>query len=282
MSRYENYIMKNNVSSELYAPISSLATTIQVKSWQWARWWTDFPVLWTIEHIEDWKVKKREIIRITARSWDYLTVVRWVAPCPPDDDSNWQWITTFSFDSDDIIHLYITKEHFDQIKLALDDLMDNWNDRLYTTWTWWLNISVTEWNARVWTAEIYFAWWTATLTDNATNYVMLTGAWQITIDTTGRNTDFAKLALITTSWWEITNIVRWKMDTVGWVMSSKAWFRNVSNCVYNTRWELTQFVADSVTYNLTYESWAVKTVSFGQTTYTMTYSNGRLVWVVES
>lgn len=280
MSRYEQYEIKNNVFWTIWTPISSLATTVQLEAWQWARFSAD--MLATLEHTEDNKVKKREIVKITNVSWDSLTIIRKYAQCPSDDDANTQWQVSFSFDAGDTLSAYIDKEHFTQIGKSINDLMDNWNDRLYTTWTWWLNISVTEWNARVWTSEIYFPWWTATLTDNATNYVMLTGASQITIDTTGWNTDFAKLALITTSWWQITSLVRWKMDTVGWVMSSKAWFRNVSNCVYNARWELTQFVADSVTYNLTYERWALKTVSFGQTTYTMTYSNGRLVWVVES
>ena len=136
MSRYTNYHMRNNVFSELYAPISSLATTIQLKEWQWERRWNNFPILATLENIEEWKVLKREIVKITARNWDYLTVVRWSAQCPPNDDSNVQWSTSFSFNSDDKISLYIPKEIFDNIQdwftnvhSELDSLFETLDDR---------------------------------------------------------------------------------------------------------------------------------------------------------
>ena len=136
MSRYTNYHMRNNVFSELYAPISSLATTIQLKEWQWERRWNNFPILATLENIEEWKVLKREIVKITARNWDYLTIVRWSAQCPPNDDSNVQWSTSFSFNSDDKISLYIPKEIFDNIQdwftnvhSELDSLFETLDDR---------------------------------------------------------------------------------------------------------------------------------------------------------
>lgn len=280
MSRYENYAIKNNVFGTLSAPISSLATAIQLWDWQGQRFSEN--MLATLENIENWKVMKREIVLITAISWDTLTVVRKYEPCPSNDDANTQWQVSFSFDAGDTLSAYIDKEHFTQISKSINDLMDNWNDRLRVSWTGWLNIKITEWNARVWTAEIYYAWWTATLIDNAINYVELTGAWQINVSTIWRDTKFVKLAKITTSWWEITNIEHWKMDTVGGVMSASAGFKNISNCVYNAMWELVQFVADSVTYNLTYEKWLLKTISFGEALYTMTYENGRLVSAVES
>lgn len=280
MSRYENYEIKNNVFWTIWTPISSLATTVQLETGQWARFAVG--MLWTLEHIEDNVVKKREIVLITNISWDSLTIVRKFAQCPSNDDANTQWQVSFNFDAGDTISAYIDKEHFTQISKSINDLMDNWNDRLRVSWTGWLNIKITEWNARVWTAEIYYAWWTATLIDNATNYVELTGAGTINVSTIGWDTKFCKLAKITTANGAITNIEHWKMDTVGGVMSASAGFKNVSNCVYNARWELIQFIADSVQYNLTYEKWALKTISFGEALYTMTYSNGRLVSVVES
>ena len=280
MSRYENYEIKNNVFGTLSAPISSLATTIQLWDWQGQRFSVN--QLATLENIENWKVMKREIVLITAINWDVLTVERKYAPCPANDDANTQSQVSYAFSADDTISVYIAKEHFDEISYSINDLMDNWNDRLRVSWTGWLNIKITEWNARVWTAEIYYAWWTATLIDNTTNYVELTGAWQINVSTIWRDTKFVKLAKITTADGAITNIEHWKMDTVGGVMSASAGFKNVSNCVYNARWELIQFIADSVQYNLTYERWALKTISFGEALYTMTYSNGRLVSVVES
>jgi len=280
MSRYENYEIKNNVFGTLSAPISSLATTIQLWDWQGARFAVN--MLATLEHVESNKVTKREIVLITNISGDVLTVVRKYAQCPSSDDANTQSQVSYSFDTDDSLNAYIAKEHFTQISQSINDLMDNGNDRLWVKPNGGLSITVTAGNARVGTAEIYYAGGTATLTDNATNYVELTGAGTINVSTIGRDTKFDKLAKITTADGAITNIEHWKMDTVGGVMSASAGFKNISNCVYNSNWELVQFTADSVVYNLTYELWALKTISFGEALYTMTYSNGRLVSVVES
>ena len=259
MSRYSNYTMKNNVFSTLYAPISALATTIQVESWQWTRWWTSFPMLATLEHIDSWKVLKREIVEITAISWDVLTVVRGFAPCPASDDANAQWTTRFSFDAWDSLSMYIPKEIFDNISDAINDLYNNWSDRIFAKSTGWLWIEITGWNVRVWSQEFEYAWWTATLNDDATNYVMLDWASTIQIDTVGRNQQYVKVAEITTSWWEIVSIHQWRMDAIWWQLGGAAGFRNISNCVYS-RWQLVQFVADWEQYNLTYERWRLKTI----------------------
>lgn len=280
MSRYTNFDMANNVFGTLSTPISSLATTIQVSTGQGARFAVN--MLATLEHMEGNKVTKREIVLITNISGDSLTVVRKYAQCPSNDDANTQSQVSYSFDPDDSLNAYIAKEHFTQISQSINDLMDNGNDRLWVKPNGGLSIIVTAGNARVGTSEIYYAGGTATLTDNATNYVELTGAGTINVSTIGWDTKFDKLAKITTSGGAITNIEHWKMDTVWGVMSASAGFKNVSNCVYNNKWELVQFTADSVQYNLTYERGALKTISFGEALYTMTYSNGRLVSVVES
>ena len=279
MSRYEQYEIKNNVFWTIWTPISSLATTVQLEAWQWARFSAN--MLATLEHIENNKVKKREIVKITNVSWDSLTIIRKYAQCPSDDDANTQWQVSFSFDIGDTLSAYIDKEHFTQISPSINDLMNNWNDRLRVKPTWWLDIEITNWNVRVWSQEYFFIWWTATLTNNATNYVMLDWAWIIQIDTTWRNQQYVKIATIITSWWEITSIHQWKMDTVGWQMWWAAWFKNITSTVY-TKWLLTQFIADGEQYDLTYQNGRVKTITSGEKTYTMTYRLGRLVWTVES
>lgn len=280
--RYDQFIMKNNVFAEIYAPISSLATTIQVKAWQGARFWNEFPQLLTIENFGDnWEVLKREIVELTGVSWDYLNVVRWFAPCPPSDSANGQSQTTFSFSADDKISLYIPKEIFDRIADAIIDLYDNWDDRVFVHSTWWLNIWITAWNIRVWNDEFDYQWWTATLNDNATNYVMIDWSGTITIDTTWRNQQLAKLATIITANGEITSLKRWKIDLIGWELWWWWWFKNISNTIYKW-WLLTYFIADWEEYNLTYQSWRLKTIQTWQKTYTMTYKGWKLVSTVES
>lgn len=280
--RYDQYILKNNVFAEIYAPISSLATTIQVKSWQGARFWNAFPQLLTIENFDDnWKVLKREIVKLTGVAGDVLTVVRGFAPCPPSDDANGQWQSTFSFNADDKISLYIPKEIFDRIADAIVDLYDNGNDRVFVSWTGWLWIQITAWNVRVWNQEFEYSGWTATLNNNATNYVMLDGAWTIVIDTTWRDQKKAKIATIVTSGGEITSLKRWKMDILGGEFGGGGGFKNISNCVYS-KWLLVQFIADWQEWNLTYSKWRLKTATTGEKTYTMTYFWSKLVGAVES
>lgn len=214
MSRYENYEIKNNVFGTLSAPISSLATTIQLWDWQGQRFSEN--MLATLENIENWKVIKREMVLITAISWDILTVVRKYAPCPANDDANTQWQVSYAFSIDDTISAYIDKEHFDNIKKNLDDIYDNWNDRLYVSNAWWLKIHITWWNARVWWGYIQYTGGDITLTDNATNYIMIDWAGTIQLSTSGWDDDYARLAEIITSGWNITNINRWKLDTIWW------------------------------------------------------------------
>lgn len=280
--RYDQFILKNNVFAELYAPISSLATTIQVKSWQGARFWNAFPQLLTLENFDDnWKVLKREIVKLTGVTGDYLTIVRWFAPCPPSDDANAQWTATFSFSADDKISLYIPKEIFDRIADAIIDLYDNWNDRVFITWTGGLWIQITAWNVRVWNEEFEYSWWTATLTDNATNYVMIDWAWTITIDTAWRDQKKVKVATIITSGGQIQSLKRRKIDAIGGELGGGGWFKNISNCVYKG-WLLVQFIADWQEWNLTYERGRVKTATSWEKTYTMTYLRWKLVGAVEN
>lgn len=282
MSIYRNYEARNNVKSELYAPISSLATTVQVASWQWERRWNTFPMLATLENIDtSWVVQKREIVLITARSWDTLTITRKYASCLPSDNDNTQWATSFSFDIGDSISNYIAKEYLDKINEAINDIYDNWDERIKAIPTWWLWIEITDWNVRVWSEEYYFAWWTATLNDNATNYVMLDWAWQISINTTWRNQQYVKVATIITSWWAITSIQQRKIDAIWWVLWWSSWFKNISDCIYKT-WLLIYFIADWEEFNLTYERWRLKTIVSWEKTYTMTYKKWKLIWATES
>jgi len=283
MSIYSNYEARNNVKSELYTPISSLATSIQVASWQWERRWNTFPMLATLENIDNnGVVQKREIVKITARNGDILTVVRKFAPCLANDNANTQWLTSFSFNAGDIISNYIAKEYLDKINEAINDIYDNGDERIKLIPLWWLNIEITDWNVRVGSEEFYFTWGTATLTDNTTNYVMLDGAWEIHITTTDwRNQQYVKVATVETSWWEITDIHQWKMDAIWWVLWGAAWFKNINNVIYKN-WKLVYFVADWEAFNLSYKNWRLTQIISWEKTYTITYKAWRFYMSQES
>lgn len=215
--QYSNFIMKNNVHATLSTALSSIATTIQLTTGQWARFWTEFPQIATLESFDwDWKVVKREIVQITARNDDDLTVVRAFAPCPANDDANSQSQSSVSFSADDQISLYIPKEIFDKIAKSLNDIYDNWTNKLRTELVSWLQVEVNPWSVLVWSAYYDFAGWTITLTDNATNYLEIDEDWNIANNTSGRNDENAKLAIITTAGGSVTNIQDWRLWTVGW------------------------------------------------------------------
>lgn len=215
--QYSNYDMKNNVHATLSTAVSSVATTIQLTSWQWSRFWTTFPQIATLESFdENWKVIKREIVKITWRSGDNLTVVRAFAPCPENDDANSQTQNAISFNADDTISLYIPKEIFDKIADSLNDIYDNWTNNMRTELVSWLQVQVNPWNVMVWSAYYDFAGWTITLTDNATNYLEIDEDWNLANNTTGRNDENTKLAIITTASGSVTNIQDWRLWTVWW------------------------------------------------------------------
>lgn len=215
--QYSNFNMKNNVHATLSTAVSSVATTIQLTSWQWSRFWTTFPQIATLESFdENWKVIKREIVKITWRSGDNLTVVRAFAPCPENDDANSQTQSAISFNADDTISLYIPKEIFDKISDSLNDIYDNGTNNLRTELVSWLEVEVNAWSVLVWSAYYDFAGWTITLTDNATNYLEIDEDWNLANNTSDWNEENTKLAIITTSGWSVTNIKDRRLWTIGW------------------------------------------------------------------
>lgn len=215
--QYSNYDMKNNVHATLSTAISSVATTIQLTAWQGARFWNTFPQIATLESFdENWKVVKREIVQITWRSGDNLTVVRAFAPCPENDDANSQSQNAISFNADDTISLYIPKEIFDIIKKSLNDIYDNGANNMRTEVVSWLQVEVNPWQVLVWSAYYDFAGWAITLTDNATNYLEVDEDGNLANNTTGRNDENTKLAIITTASGSVTNIKDRRLWTVWW------------------------------------------------------------------
>lgn len=282
MSLYWNYTAKNNVRSELYAPISSLATIVQLVSWQGERRGNNFPMLATLENLDsDGKVLKREIVKITEREGDTLTIERKAFPCLPSDDANTQGSVSFSFDIWDTISNYIAKEYIDVINNAINDIYDNGDERIKAIPTGWLWIEITDGNVRVGSEEFYFVWWTTNLVDNATNYVMLNGAGNIIVATDGRNQNYVKVATVITEDGGITSIKQRKMDAVWGVLWGGSWFKNISNCEYN-KWKLVYFIADGEEFVLSYsKTWLLSKVVSGEKTYIIKYDKNKFVWSEE-
>lgn len=102
--------IKNTIFSEITANLSSSATSITVKTWEWALFeeW----MIATIEQLNsDEKATKREVVLITGINSDTLTITRWYATCVMDDTVNPKvvWNTAQSFTSGAKISVYISK-----------------------------------------------------------------------------------------------------------------------------------------------------------------------------
>ena len=274
--------MENNVSSELNVPLWVLSTSVQVKQGQGQRRGTKFPILATLESFDtEGKCIKREWVKITAINGDVFTIQRKFFACLANDEANVQGRLSFDFVIWDRISLYIPKEIIERLNTAVNDLYDNGNERIKALPTGWLGIEVTDGNVRVWAQEFYYEGGTATLNDNATNYVMLNGASQIVIDTAGRNQKFVKSATIKTKNWAITDIKQWKMDAIGGEIWGWGGFKNVSNCKYKSGL-LVQFLADGERFDLTYKWWILRKITTGEKTYTINYDKGKIKTINES
>ena len=280
MSRYRNYGMENNVTSELYAPLWVLATSVQVNQWQGQKRGTKFPILATLESFDsEGKCIKREGVKITAINGDVFTIQRKFFSCLANDEANVQGRLSFDFVIWDRISLYIPKEIIERLNNAIDDLYDNGNERIKALPTGWLGIEVTAGNVRVGNQEFYFPWGQKALNDNATNYVMLRGDSQIIIESE-RNQKYVKVATITTQNGAITDIKQRKIDAVGGEFGGGWGFKKISDCVYR-RGLLVQFLADWEQRNIEYHQKMIKKISSWEKIYIVNYKKDKLISVNE-
>jgi len=125
---YINYQSKNNAQSTIFWWIGAWATSVIVKTWEWALFPSTFPALLTLEHYDTiWTnqvVTKREIVKMTNRVWDVCTIVRGFWTCVQDDSANpkVQGNTALSFVDWDVISNYFVVEDVEDIKAAVKDI----------------------------------------------------------------------------------------------------------------------------------------------------------------
>jgi len=106
----------------------------------------------------------------------------------------------------------------------IDDIYANWDDRLKVFLAisgTALKIDIGAWNYVVSAVLGAYAWWTdISVTNSATNYIMLDSYWTIQISTSAWNPVYARLAVVVCSWWVITSITDARYDVVWWSIIS--------------------------------------------------------------
>ena len=121
---YVWYKTANNVVSFLVSAMSSDSTTMIVNDW-----WifpTSFPYRLTIEQKTNWQTTVREIVEVSWKSWDTLTISRAVESCVADDTASPKAFSqvAHNFDANSIVSLSMTAW---MLQDAQDWITDNAN-----------------------------------------------------------------------------------------------------------------------------------------------------------
>jgi hypothetical protein len=176
----------------------------------------------------------------------------------------------------------ITAARLNQINADVDDLYSTGSDRLKVWALPGLDVEIWAGNYRVGSAEGIFAGTTETLTNNATNYISLTGAGIIDISISWWNTNYLRLAKVITLSGVIISVENWRPDGVGWVLGGGG-FKNITSTTY-TNWQLTSFIWDGVSYTLTYTiTGSLSIITNGANTWSVSYDSfWNFSWLIES
>lgn len=105
---YYWYKTANNVTSSLVSSISWSTTTIIVNDWNIFP--STFPYMLTIEQELNGQTVVREIVKVTARTWNTMTVVRAVESCVSDDTASPKTLTqvAHNFNANALVSLNMT------------------------------------------------------------------------------------------------------------------------------------------------------------------------------
>lgn len=127
---FQKYVPWNNAQGTLLAGISAGAGTMILGSGQGDRFPSTFPFLCEVKQndaVAPYAVLKREIVKVTGRTGDTLTMTRSAGTCLPNDASNTPGTTAFSFSSGDTVTLTVTAE-------TIKDIQDEVETKLPTVW----------------------------------------------------------------------------------------------------------------------------------------------------
>lgn len=118
---FVNYTASNLAQGLLNAGIGASATTVVLQTGQGGLFPSTFPFLAVIEKYDGQsRVTQREMVKVTNRSGDTLTVVRSAGSVPAAYNSTTQGTTAFAFDSGDALTHIVSAE---QIKDIQDEIV---------------------------------------------------------------------------------------------------------------------------------------------------------------
>lgn len=279
---HKRYNVIDDAFAQLQTGISASTNTINIVLPAGFSWVENFPadnaILTLVQYGNDGNPIKKEKVYLEDKTGNVLTVQRWYLGTAPQ-----------SFSKDDYIFLNVVAEHIDDIHLRIDeventlqtqvtDIYANGDHRLRVyrlTGDPALQVRIWAGAYRVWWAHGVYAGGILTLPNDTTRYISLDvdGVIQTGIDW---DDEQARIAKVVTAWWSITSIELWNPDLVGGKLGG-TWggFENITSTTY-TKWLLTSFIADGVSWTITYENRKPKTIYNWANTWTITIVNGKI------
>lgn len=131
----------NLARGKMEAWVSPSSNTLILQEWQWDLFPDEFPYPLIYEKYDNTStleikpVIKREIVKVTNKSWDTFTVVRSYWYCPANDEATTQTNTAFSFDAWDSVFLGDVSELYEDIMNELSRLeIDKLSVSDYQNW----------------------------------------------------------------------------------------------------------------------------------------------------
>lgn len=124
------YYTTDNAQSTLKVGISGSTTTIILQDWEGDRFPSSFPFWAEFAKWDGTSILKRELVTVSNRVWDVLTVTRGAGACLPSSTSNTRWTTQYSFDVGDSVTHILTPQQIEGISASVQDLETtklNWN-----------------------------------------------------------------------------------------------------------------------------------------------------------
>ena len=122
----------NVVFSNITADISASATSITVKTWEWALFTS-----WMIATLEqfnaNWKATAREVVLISTISDDTITITRWYEKCVQDDTATPKtlWNTALAFTTWARLSVYVSKALLNWVQTRLEQVNKPCNTCVY-------------------------------------------------------------------------------------------------------------------------------------------------------
>lgn len=127
---FTKYGVANEVQGQLLAGIGASSPTLILKTGQGGLFppSLECPFFIKVEKydtaLNNYRVLKREIMIVTNRSGDTLTITRSAGYCPADYAATTQTNTAFSFDGDDTVTQILVGEQIEEIQAALEGKVD--------------------------------------------------------------------------------------------------------------------------------------------------------------